>query len=111
MADLSKITNERLRTLIEHSLYFKRLSDSEQVDYANKIANVPEADIEPLCKFFEEQNYKAQQSLIADLQEIYKEVSDLEQKIKKMLDTDIEKRSDEKDETRLGELLQDLDKI
>ena len=110
MLDLSNIKDEKLRKLIEESVYFSALTEEEQKGYLDRILQVPDEKVEELCAFFEKENKAGNEKVIEQLKGVYEEFLDLENKIKKMIDQDPEKKSLQGDEKRLDELLDELDK-
>lgn len=110
MLDLSQIKHEKLRNLIEKSIYFANLSLDEQAKSLGDIAKLDSDKMESLCDFFEDQNAMADENLQKKLKAIYEQVLDLKSSLQKLIAADPEKKERQSDETRLDTLLDQLEK-
>ena len=108
MSDFSQIQDEKLRKLVENSPYFKQLSAAEQEKYISQMQGVSETKVAELCEFFEAQNLKAQTNLYNELKKLHDDIVALEQKVKKLIAADPEKKSKQEDKGRLNNILTEL---
>lgn len=110
MLDLSQIKHEKLRNLMEKSIYFANLSLDEQAKYLGHIAKLDSDKMESLCDFFEDQNAMADENLQKKLKAIYEQVLDLKNKLQKLIAADPEKMERQIEDKQLDALINDLEK-